>query len=139
METMKPARRRWSFQLKLTRGVEAPAAARAAMTARRDAFDLGASLFHTLVLLVSEVVSNAVLHSHGPTDAPILLTATITEDVLRVAVTDAGEGFTPEPPTPGLTKGGYGLYIVDKAASRWGVDRVGGTRVWFELPASASA
>jgi anti-sigma regulatory factor (Ser/Thr protein kinase) len=135
---MKPIRRRWSYQLKLPSGVEAPAAARAAMIGQCDGSDLGPSSLHTLVLLVSEVVSNAVLHSHGPADAPIMLTARMSEDVLRVTVTDAGAGFTPEPPTPGLNEGGYGLYLLDRVASRWGVDRVGGTRVWFELPASAS-
>ena len=55
---------------------------------------------------------------------------------MRVTVTDAGDGFSHPiglPPSPGR---GYGLYLVDKGAREWGIDRVGGTRVWFELPRS---
>jgi anti-sigma regulatory factor (Ser/Thr protein kinase) len=88
------------------------------------------------VLLVSEVVSNAVLHSLGPADAPVLLAATIGEEVVHIAVTDAGRGFTLRRPEP-RADGGYGLYLLDQAARRWGVDQVGGTRVWFELSRTA--
>jgi len=28
---------------------------------------------------------------------------------------------------------GWGLFLVDRMADRWGVDRSEGTRVWFEL------
>ncbi len=49
-------------------------------------------------------------------------------------MTDAGSGFSPKPRVPGTINEGYGLYLVDKAASNWGVDRDGGTRVWFEIP-----
>lgn len=124
-----------TLELELKRDVEAPAIARATTIEHHNDFDLTPSLCHTLVLLVSELVSNAVLHSRGPADAPILLTAGMTADAVRVTVTDAGEGFVPQPRKPGLSQRGYGLYLVDKAARRWGVDHVaGGTRVWFELP-----
>jgi anti-sigma regulatory factor (Ser/Thr protein kinase) len=88
-------------------------------------------------LLVSEIVSNAVLHSPAPEDTSILLTTGVTEDAIRVTVTDMGDGFVPEPRGAETTHGGYGLYILEEAASRWGVDRIGGTRVWFELPRTA--
>ena len=92
----------------------------------------------TLLLLVSEVVTNAVMHSHADAEAPILLTASIEADHVHVEVTDAGAGFTPPSfqtsrPPQRMTIGGYGLYVVNHAASRWGVDHEGGTRVWFEL------
>jgi anti-sigma regulatory factor (Ser/Thr protein kinase) len=92
----------------------------------------------TLVLLVSELVTNAVVHSPAAPEAPIHLTAQVVEDRVRVAVTDAGDGFAPvprviPPAAERLAEGGYGLYLVNRAASRWGVDREGGTRVWFEL------
>jgi anti-sigma regulatory factor (Ser/Thr protein kinase) len=90
-----------------------------------------------LVLLVSEVVTNAVLHSNAPTDVPILLTTSVTEETIHVTVTDTGDSFTPLPRRPERRYGGYGLHILDKAARRWGVDRVGGTRVWFELSRTA--
>jgi hypothetical protein len=43
-------------------------------------------------------------------------------------VRDAGPGFAGAPWV------GHGLKIVDGAANRWGVERAGATRVWFELP-----
>jgi anti-sigma regulatory factor (Ser/Thr protein kinase) len=122
-----------SLELELPRDVQAPAVARAAVSGLCHDPDFSPVQYDTLILLVSEVITNAVLHSQGPADAPILLTATVGENAARVAVTDAGHGFTP---TPRATRAGtgYGLYLVDKAASRWGVDEVGGTSVWFELP-----
>jgi anti-sigma regulatory factor (Ser/Thr protein kinase) len=125
-----------SLELELPRDVQAPSVARAAVSGLCHDLDLSRSQCQTLVLLVSEIVSNAVLHSQGPPDAPIhLAAATVGKNAARVAVTDSGHGFTPTPreeSTP--AGGGYGLYLVDKAASRWGVDQVGGTRVWFEIP-----
>jgi anti-sigma regulatory factor (Ser/Thr protein kinase) len=122
------------LELELKRDVHAPSIARAAASGRCDGLELSPSVCQTLVLLVSEVVSNAVLHSNAPRDLPIVLTTTVSEDVIRVTVTDTGDGFTPKPRNPEAQCGGYGLYILEKAARRWGVDRVGGTRVWFELP-----
>ncbi len=120
-------------ELALKRDVEAPAIARSAVLGRCEDFELAPSICHTVVLLVSEIVSNAVVHSAGPADAPIVLSIAVAEDLIHISVTDAGEGFTPEPRNPGSAYGGYGLYLLEKAASRWGVDGVGGTRVWFEL------
>jgi hypothetical protein len=50
-----------------------------------------------------------------------------------VDVTDHGDGFAaPAAPTPGRASG-WGLFMVDRLADRWGVDTEGTTRVWFEL------
>jgi anti-sigma regulatory factor (Ser/Thr protein kinase) len=124
------------LNLELERNVQAPAIARAAVNGICHDLDPTGPEQNTLMLLVSEVVSNAVLHSRAPADAPVLLTATVGENIVRIAVTDAGFGFTPgsHEQRPG---GGYGLYLLDRAASRWGSDRVGGTRVWFELSRAA--
>jgi anti-sigma regulatory factor (Ser/Thr protein kinase) len=122
------------FELALVRNLHAPSVARAAVIEHRDDFELTPSLCHTLVLLVSELVSNAVVHSRGPVDSPILLTADIAQDVVRVAVSDSGKGFTPRPRRPEMANGGYGLYIVEKATRSWGVDCTASeTTVWFEL------
>jgi anti-sigma regulatory factor (Ser/Thr protein kinase) len=66
------------------------------------------------------------------------LSARVEDERVRVEVTDAGKRFTRashELPRPGarITIGGYGLYVIDQVASRWGVDRACGTRVWFEI------
>jgi anti-sigma regulatory factor (Ser/Thr protein kinase) len=123
--------------LELQRNVEAPGIARAAMSELSHDVGLSGSTFQTLVLLVSEVVSNAVLHSKGPANAVIKLTAKVTRDAVHVSVTDGGGGFVPKQRDPASINDGYGLYLVDKAARRWGVDSSGPTSVWFELPRSA--
>ena len=123
--------------LELPRNVEAPGVARAAVSELSRRLGVTGSTFQTLVLLVSEVVSNAVLHSTGPSEAPITLTASVTADAVRIDVMDAGGGFIPRQRDPASINDGYGLYLVDKAASRWGVDSSGPTSVWLELPLSA--
>ncbi|MCW3020146.1 MAG: hypothetical protein JWN10_2454, partial [Solirubrobacterales bacterium] len=89
----------------------------------------------TLTLLVSELVSNAVLHSDAPPASGIVLRAHLLEaDAIRVEVIDRGTGFTATPRDDGRPPGGgYGLFLVEQQATRWGVDCEGGTRVWFEL------
>jgi anti-sigma regulatory factor (Ser/Thr protein kinase) len=121
-------------ELELERSVDAPALARAEIAARCRELDLGAPLCQSLILLVSEVVSNAVRHSAGDANAPVQLVATFGAQTIRVMVTDAGAGFTPRPRDPGRTHDGYGLYLLEKVATRWGVESRGDTKVWFELP-----
>jgi anti-sigma regulatory factor (Ser/Thr protein kinase) len=121
------------LRLSLQRNVQAPGIARGAVAELCEEHGLERSLRQTVVLLVSEVVSNAVRHSSGPDDAPIVLSAAVTEEAVRITVTDAGEGFTPAERDPERVEGGYGLYLVEKAASRWGVDATPPTSVWFEL------
>ncbi|HEY7935036.1 MAG TPA: ATP-binding protein [Solirubrobacteraceae bacterium] len=127
------ARVKDSLELELERGNQAPAVARAALRGLCHERGLSPSLRHTLALLTSEVVSNAVLHSDGPAEAPILLQASIDSGRVRVAVSDAGEGFIEKPRDRDRCGGGYGLYLLQKAASSWGVESRGGTQVWFEL------
>lgn len=88
---------------------------------------------YELLLAVSEIVTNAVLH--GPADAPIQLLARTSDDHLRVDVTDSGEGFVSRPGALDSDReGGYGLFLVERLARRWGVVRQRSTtRVWFEF------
>jgi len=121
-------------RLTLERSVEAPGIARTAITELAHELGIDGSVRQTLVLLVSEVVSNAVLHSKGPHEACIGLTAEVSGEAVRVTVIDAGDGFTPGQRDPARADGGYGLYLLAKAASRWGVDAGAPTCVWFEVP-----
>jgi anti-sigma regulatory factor (Ser/Thr protein kinase) len=124
-------------ELELERTVNAPALARAEIAARCRELGLDGSLCQSLILLVSEVVSNAVRHSAGHPKAPVKLLATFGERKIRVVVTDAGHGFTPRPRDPSSVRDGYGLYLLEKVATRWGVESRGDTKVWFELPREA--
>jgi anti-sigma regulatory factor (Ser/Thr protein kinase) len=122
-----------SLRLELERDIAAPALARSAVSEQLLSLGVDGSFGQTVVLLVSEVVSNAVRHSNGPPEQRISLDATVTDRFVRIAVTDAGSGFSPRPRDPERLGEGYGLYLVAKAASAWGVDTEDGTTVWFEL------
>lgn len=89
---------------------------------------LDPDLDHTVVLLASELVTNAIRHAGA--DGDVAVEAVLRPDFARVEIADRGAGFDPEV-RHGAT--GYGLRLVDKLASRWGVERDEGTRVWFEV------
>jgi anti-sigma regulatory factor (Ser/Thr protein kinase) len=83
---------------------------------------------------VSELVTNSIRHAHTPAWASIDLLATAFADRVRVEVGDHGPGFDPRPPDPDRdSPSGWGLYLVDQLADRWGVSRTDGNRVWFEI------
>jgi anti-sigma regulatory factor (Ser/Thr protein kinase) len=87
----------------------------------------------TLVLLVSEVVTNAVQHTDSP--QVIVELAHIDAETMRCAVTDdaAEQGPTVMSTEPSRV-GGLGMAIVESLSSRWGCDRDGSSKsVWFEL------
>ena len=121
------------LELVLDRTVQAPALARYAVTERCEQLGVDGSLAQSLILLVSEVVSNAVRHSPADPDEPVGLDATFGQGSIRVTVTDGGEGFTPLPRDPESARDGYGLYLLEKVAESWGVESCGDTKVWFEL------
>jgi len=109
---------------------EAVSAARRALDGFDELLDLG--VFYDASLCVSELVTNAVIHAGLGEESELRLDVDIDTDTLRVSVTDPGRGFEPGEPAPG-DESGWGLYIVDRLSHRWGVDRRGGTRVWFEM------
>jgi DNA-binding transcriptional MerR regulator len=99
--------------------------------ARRAIDDLAADLDEdvrfNLRLLVSELVANSIRHA-GPGE--IHVGATLAPGFARVEVLDGGPGFDPDD-RPGE---GFGLRLVDKLASRWGVEQSPRScRVWFEV------
>jgi anti-sigma regulatory factor (Ser/Thr protein kinase) len=109
-----------------------PEGARAARHFVRDA--LAASdhqLRDTILLLTSEVATNAVRHAGAKFHVGI---ESLETDGVRVEVTD-DNSLAPQPqmaPVDATT--GRGLDIVDALASAWGVDdRGNGKVVWFEV------
>jgi anti-sigma regulatory factor (Ser/Thr protein kinase) len=127
-----------SLRVSLRRDPRAPVHARAAVARFTELRGIAGLALDTLTLLVSELVSNAVLHSDAPPASEILLCARVLERAtVRVEVIDCGSGFTVAPRDPSRATGGYGLFLVAQQASRWGVDREGGTRVWFEIESHA--
>jgi anti-sigma regulatory factor (Ser/Thr protein kinase) len=106
-----------------------PRAARQARRALAEAH-IPDDLEHTVGLLVTELIANSLRHAGMEEDQRILFAARFVRDHVRVEVHDPGPGFDPDTRHDAR---GYGLRMVDKLASRWGVETDGGTRVWFEV------
>jgi anti-sigma regulatory factor (Ser/Thr protein kinase) len=93
-------------------------------------------LLDRATLLLSELVTNSVRHAGLRPGERIEVTVTASGASVRVEVTEPGEGFEvteAREPRRDPHVGGWGLYLVDRLSSAWGV--VGGeeTRVWFEV------
>jgi len=111
-------------------------AARLARQATRDAlaaWQLG-QLEDDAVLLVSELVTNAVRHAVDT--GAIGLELTCTEAWLRVEVQDGDPHWRQMDSLADCDESGYGFVLVDSLADRWGVRRVSaGKAVWAEFDA----
>jgi anti-sigma regulatory factor (Ser/Thr protein kinase) len=118
------------LSLQIAGGPDAPSVARLAL--RRSSPDLPRELMQVVILLASELVSNAVKHARAEV---VTVRFTVAPEQLRLEVGDEGTGFSP----PGDVardpedEGGWGLYLVDEMSTRWGVDDGEGTRVWLEI------
>ena len=91
----------------------------------------------TLLLLLTELVTNAVRHGCAGDGLPVDVVVARSSDSLSVAVTDPGAGFEWRRPEMSCVpaESGYGLLLVDQMATRWGIERGESvTTVWFELP-----
>ena len=110
----------------------APSIARRSIATTCAASGIDQDCCETAALLVSELVSNAVLHAGTDIDMQIVPEA----HRLRVEVTDQRPNDTVAPIAAELdAPSGRGLKIVDALATRWGVEHTDGSKtVWFELP-----
>lgn len=98
-------------------------------------------LADTLILLISELVTNAVVHTGCPAVLRMLFGSGVAEaGTVRVEVAD----ISARPPQPrraeGQDTGGRGLELVDGLADRWGWQREGtGKSIWCEVDRCAAA
>jgi anti-sigma regulatory factor (Ser/Thr protein kinase) len=115
---------------------EAGAAAAARQALRDGNGILPSRIRDDVLLLVSELVTNAVRHAGAGPDRPVHVQLLRGPRWIVVAVADQGPGFAwhPADSSNGNESGGWGLFFVDQLADRWGVEcTASGTRVWFEI------
>ena len=96
-------------------------------------------LVEDAILLVSELVSNAVRHAHGD-GSPLELRVIPSGSTLRIEILDTD----PQPPTPRipgpLDASGFGFVLVEAIADDWGVSQTStGKAVWIELQTNPEA
>ena len=89
--------------------------------------------FDAAVLLTSELVNNAILHTSGPR---IKVEVVVGEDSLRIGVVDRGPKLPVVLPAAPSNVGGRGLRIVEQMATGWGVQKMERKQkcIWFRIP-----
>lgn len=121
---------RWQLPAEVTSGVRA----RTQLRQLLSAWGLG-GLFDDAELLLSELISNAVVHAHSP----VTVTISRHRDVLHVEVSDHGPGVAHRRDGHLDDTHGRGLMLVDAISSMWGVTANDDAKtVWFRLAAPAA-
>ena len=118
----------------LDRGLGAPRAARDFVRTALSGWDGGGELedlAESVTLLVSEVVTNAVVHASSDVEVLIRLTS----DAAVVEVTDTSDVAPLPREAADDATSGRGMALVDALARSWGVRPApgGGKTVWFEV------
>jgi anti-sigma regulatory factor (Ser/Thr protein kinase) len=101
---------------------------------------LGARTAQDLRLLATELVANAVRHT-GIVAGTVEVQVRLDGGRVHLSVLDEGPGFEPpeRPVVAPQGPGGWGLYLVDRCAVRWGSERGERHRVWLELECEHAA
>ena len=123
------------IEVEVAAGELAPARARAAVE-RWLSGQVSGTLVDDVRLLVSELVTNSVRHARLTRDATIRVSVAIVGGMVRLEVEDPGDGAIAAVPPDREHGGGFGLYLVEILAERWGSSHDGKTRVWAELAVS---
>ncbi|MEU2792266.1 ATP-binding protein [Streptomyces sp. NPDC007100] len=118
--------------------VRLPSRPESALTARRltqsvllKRWSLSPQLTEHAVLLVSELVGNAVRHTGARTFGLRMLRR---RGWIRIEVRDPSRGLPCLMPVHEMDISGRGLFLVDKLSDRWGVDLLPrGKTTWFEM------
>jgi anti-sigma regulatory factor (Ser/Thr protein kinase) len=88
-----------------------------------------------VLLLLTELVNNAVVHGGVGPEGWVQVEIVGNSDHVHVEVRDDGPGFAwrAEPRVEQDDPGGFGLFLIERLAARWGVTRdEAGTAVWFD-------
>jgi len=95
--------------------------------------DAGQERLDAISVMVSELAMNAVQYARTAFDVRMEL----TDESLRVEVSDAGGGHPQARPRPTASSSrGRGLFIVDQLSDEWGIIPAAGgteTSVWFRI------
>jgi anti-sigma regulatory factor (Ser/Thr protein kinase) len=120
--------------MRIPGGDDAPARARRSVRSLLEG-QIPARAASDAALLVSELVTNSVVHANVGAGRALTVEVTTLDDRVRIAVTDPGSRLRPSmlPPDPEIA-GGLGLLLVDELCETWGVwQDLGPTCVWCEL------
>jgi anti-sigma regulatory factor (Ser/Thr protein kinase) len=84
----------------------------------------------TVMLLVTEIVTNAVVHARSPVRVAVM----VDDSQVRVEVRDDAPQLPVLRPAAEEAFNGRGLLLLDRLSTQWGVEGDGyGKTVWFEI------
>jgi anti-sigma regulatory factor (Ser/Thr protein kinase) len=121
-------------EISLPTGSDAPGAARMVIAHSLTGL-VSQPILGDVELLVAELVSNCVQHGELRDGDHILIRVSLAAETLRLEVENPGiAGVLTSSPLDRPARGdGFGLELVDRLATRWGVIRAASTKVWFEM------
>jgi anti-sigma regulatory factor (Ser/Thr protein kinase) len=116
-------------------------AARHALSDELAAEGVVAPMRDDAVLVLSELVSNAIRHADPLPNGDIRVTWLLDTDRLHLEITDGGALTRPQAAVAAMSSlGGRGLDIVRTICSAWGVTQEGNAvTVWADLPRKVTA
>lgn len=120
--------------IRIPGGDDAPTRARGWVRSQLEG-EIPATAASDAALLVSELVTNSVVHANVGAGQDLTVELTTLDDRIRLAVTDPGSRMRPRMlPSDRETPGGLGLMVVDELCETWGAwQDLGSTCVWCEL------
>ncbi|RFC72757.1 ATP-binding protein [Streptomyces sp. AcE210] len=136
MQTTPTTKLPQDIEWRLPRHARSVGRARSLFREQAGSWALPQEVTDTAELLLSELMTNAYRHAKVPAGREIWARTILSEDRLRVLVTDASDTL-PSPRTASLEEeSGRGLALVALLADEWGAEgHEGGVgkAVWFEL------
>lgn len=128
------ARGTWRPQAVRQTRLEQAATRAAAASARREIEThfgglIDGPALHELQLVVTELITNVVLHSGSEN---LVLHMAAAPECVRAEVCDSGAGFDPDA-VSAREGGGLGLLLVERLATRCGTAVDDGSCVWVEI------
>lgn len=111
-----------------------PSLARTKLAAFLTIHQAPSSVIDDALIVVSEMIANAVSHGAPCPTGTIEISWAISSDLLELSVQDGGEAPALQPiDFDEDSLSGRGLSIISRVADRWWVDMSAGTRVNAEL------
>lgn len=121
--------------MRIRGGVGAPSRARRSVLSQLEGH-IAPTKASDVALIVSELVTNSVLHANVGSRRSLTLELITRDDGVRISVTDPGSRLEPRILPPDHERlGGLGLFLVEQLSEAWGVarDGRGHTRVWCDV------
>lgn len=123
------------ISMRIRGGTDAPSRARRSVLSLLDGH-IPQTAASDVALVVSELVTNSVLHADVGPRRSLHVELMTLDDRLRISVIDPGSRLEPRILPPDHERaGGNGLFLVNELSEAWGVarDEIGSTRVWCDI------